>query len=547
VSSSDAPNLVPSIPDSAPFSPAQRAWLNGFLAGLISVSKSPASNAPVATPLSVPVEEESFPWHDSALAMDERMKLAEGKPPARQLMAAMAQLDCGSCGYLCQTYAEAIASGADKDLTKCSPGGKDTAKKLKELVATITIGATTNGTPSANSPGAPKATSSPVGVATSVATAPAPTTATRDHPATAHLLRNLALNSEGSAKDTRHIEIDLRGTSVTYKAGDALGICPENDPQLVDAILNHLSATGAEDVTAPDGSHTSLRQALRWQRVITSPTESLIELLISTCSNDAESQALQTMLVDEGSHPFSGLHVLDVLQLARSATVSPQQLVDSLGKLAPRLYSISSSPLAHAGQVHLTVGAVRYTNGAGRTCGGVGSTYLADRVRAGEPVRVFVHVSKHFGLPSDPSVPIIMVGPGTGIAPFRAFLHERKAQRAPGKSWLFFGDQKSSHDFLYRSELESMLSEGSLSRLDTAFSRDQADKVYVQDRMRHHAAELWQWLSAGAHFYICGDAKRMARDVETALIDIITQHGNTDAKAYLKQMTSTGRYQKDVY
>ncbi|MFT3787607.1 MAG: sulfite reductase subunit alpha [Tepidisphaeraceae bacterium] len=543
MSTSNPPHVVPTIPvlpESAPFSVTQRAWLNGFLAGLLNTGvASMSTSTTTATPAPTPAED--FPWHDASLSLDERLKLAEGRKPERVLMAVMAQLDCGSCGYVCQSYAEAIASGTDKDLTKCSPGGSATVKKLKELVPLLVNGKTA----SAGSAGACP-TESDVSASTDTQAKPV----TREFPASARLLRNIRLNAPGSAKDVRHVEIDLRGTGVSYKPGDALGIWPENDAALVESILEHLNATGAEDVGALDGTHTSFYDALRRQRVITAPNESLIELLISTATDANESAKLQSMLTDEGGQAFSGLHVLDLLHLAPSSRPTPQQFVDALSRLQPRLYSISSSPVAHEGQVHLTVGAVRYRNGAGRDVNGVASTFLADRVRPGERLRVFVHESKSFGLPADPSKPVIMVGPGTGIAPFRAFLHHRKATSSSGRNWLFFGDQRSSTDHLYRDELESLHQAGTLTRQSLAFSRDQQAKVYVQDRMREHAADLWTWLDDGAHFYVCGDASRMAKDVDAALVEVVrTGSGRSadEARAYVKSMSSEGRYQRDVY
>jgi sulfite reductase (NADPH) flavoprotein alpha-component len=242
--------------------------------------------------------------------------------------------------------------------------------------------------------------------------------------------------------------------------------------------------------------------------------------------------------------------VLDLLRQYPSASrIAPDDFVSALSPLAPRLYSISSSLLAHPQQVHLTVGAVRYTNDGGRACKGVASTFLADRVRPGMRLRVFLHPSHKFGL-CDASRPIVMVGPGTGVAPFRAFLQERAASKASGKSWLLFGDQRSDQDFLYRDELERYRADGVLARLDTAFSRDQAEKVYVQHRMLEHAAELWKWLEEGAAFYVCGDAQRMASDVDRALRQVIMTGGNMTAAVadrYVSDMVRAGRYQRDVY
>lgn len=532
------------LPESAPFSGAQRAWLNGFIAGILdgnaesNTATASAGSASTASPsatqtVQVAEVEEHFPWHDATLTLDDRMKLAEGASPERQLMAAMAQLDCGSCGYLCKTYAEAIATGADKDLNKCTPGGKATASKLKELIK-LTI----------NASGPVKSVAVPKPAAESAGQH------SRSHPFPAPLICSRRLTSDSSEKDVRHVEIGLKGSGLTYKVGDALGVWPENDLDLVCGILDRLQTTGAEEAKSIDGNPTSLFDALRRERVITQPTEALIELLVDYCTDHQEGKRLQNMLTEQGGEPLEGLHVLDILKLVPSSYPPSRYFVDALGTIQPRLYSISSSPKAHVGQVHLTVGTVRYKNKLGRHVGGVASTYLAERLRPGEKLRVFVHESKHFGLPDDIHAPIIMIGPGTGIAPFRAFLHERRAVGSRGKSWLFFGDQRASSDFLYRDELDDLRRDGYLARMDTAFSRDQAEKVYVQHRMKQRGAELWKWLNEGAHLYVCGDAKRMASDVDKTLQEIVCQEGKLQpdsAKQFVKELSQNGRYQRDVY
>ena len=541
---------VPLLPNSAPFSPDQRAWLNGFFAGIAgSVAAANGHAAAIAAPvngaaaaLPAPVEDEDFPWHDAGLALDERMAMAEGKKPERQLMAAMAQLDCGSCGYLCQTYAEAIATGQDKDLTKCSPGGKETSKKLKDLYVQLNMAA------------GPAASASPTMNGNTV---PSPAThsegagPSRESPWPAPLIASRRLSASDSSKEVRHVEFNLKGSLVNYKVGDALGVWPENCVDDVTAIIERLGATGAEECHTIDGRDTSLFEALRTERVITKPTEALVELLIATAADPAERERLQGWLITDHGEPLSNIDVLDVLMNASSARPKVNDFIGALSKLQPRLYSISSSPNAHPNQVHLTVGAVRWKGRMNeRTLRGVASTYLADRVRPGQRVRVFTHASKHFGLPPAGDTPIIMVGPGTGVAPFRAFLHDRRASGAKGQNWLFFGDQRRSSDFLYRDELEGFEKDRFLTRLDLAFSRDQTDKVYVQHKMQQQSAELWKWLSDGAHFYVCGDAKRMAKDVDDTLRGVAAREGgmsDDDAKAYLSKLSKEGRYQRDVY
>ncbi len=524
---------VPVLPDSAPFTPAQRAWLNGFFAGVFGGGGAASGGAAAETAPTAVEAEDEFPWHDPAMEMGDRLALAEGKPQERKLMAAMAQLDCGACGYVCQTYAEAIANGTEKDMTRCTPGGRDTARMLKQLQA--------------SAPAKPVQVSVPGGKQAAAAVTEPTTGFDRNNPFPATLLHAKPLNGEGSSKDTRLVMIDLKTSGITYKVGDALGVFPENCPSLVQDVLQAMNATGAEDVPGWDGNPISLHDALLREFSITMPSPDLLDLLCRSATDGEEAAALKAMRDDEAG--AGDLHVLDVLQKFPSARPVPGDLVATLSPLSPRLYSISSSLRAHPKQVHLTVGTVRYEHATGRVCKGVASTYLAERLRPGQKVRVFVHTSHKFGLPA-PEKPVIMVGPGTGIAPFRAFLQERAVTKSPGKNWLFFGDQKRDTDFLFREELEQYQSNGVLTRLDTAFSREQGAKVYVQNRMLENGAEMWRWLEDGACFYICGDAKRMASDVDKALRQIITEHGKlaaADADKYVADMVRAGRYQRDVY
>jgi sulfite reductase (NADPH) flavoprotein alpha-component len=531
--------MIPVLPESAPFTAAQRAWLNGYFAGLLSRGASTPVAMTEATSAASPIapEDDAMPWHDPALPMEERLQLAEGKPIARRLMAAMAQLDCGACGYECQTYAEAIAGGEEKELTRCAPGGRETAKKLKELMATVPIDQVTVR-------GAPPA-------ATRIATTtPTATTHDRRRPFAARLLRNHRLNAPGSAKDTRLIVFDLHGSGLSYKAGDALGVIPENCPDTVGWLLEALDASGAESVALPDGSTTTLHEAMMRHFTITQPSGTLLKLLADVATNADEAAALKTMCDGDGPGVPEGHEILDLLKQFPSARPSVETFVAALKPMRPRLYSISSSPKTFPDEVHLTCAAVRYLNPLGRQCKGVASTYLADRLRAGQKAKVFVHASHGFAPPADGNTPMIMVGPGTGIAPFRAFLQERVATGAAGRDWLFFGDQRRDCDFLYRDELEKWLVDGVLTRLDTAFSRDQDEKVYVQHRMLERAREIWSWLEEGAHFYVCGDAKRMARDVDAALKQIVAEQGGMSADAaasYVSDLAKAKRYARDVY
>lgn len=378
----------------------------------------------------------------------------------------------------------------------------------------------------------------------------------KDHPFPARISENRLLNKSGSAKETRHFVVDLTGSGLHYKSGDSLGVFPSNRPSEVAEILERLGASGDEPVS-PAGlrlpAPISLREALTHRLALAKPTRRMIEVLAEKATDADQKSRLGGLLAPESKDLLASFlehrEFVDLLAEFPGARLTPRELVDHLRKLMPRLYSIASSPRVYPSEVHLTVAVVRYeTNHRDRV--GVCSSFLADRVRVGEtPVPVFVSHS-HFGPPEDGSRDCIMVGPGTGIAPFRAFLQERVASGAKGRNWLFFGDQKRGTDFLYEEEWNTYLAQGQLTRLDTAFSRDQLLKIYVQDRMREHARDLWTWIEAGAYFYVCGDAKRMAKDVDTALHDIIGAEGRMSAEQaieYVKAMKKEKRYQRDVY
>jgi sulfite reductase (NADPH) flavoprotein alpha-component len=372
----------------------------------------------------------------------------------------------------------------------------------------------------------------------------------RTNPFPARLLAARRLNLEGSDKDTRHYEICLKGSGLTYEAGDALGLIPTNSPALVSEMLSALGFDGEEEVTGADGKKKPIRMALLSDYQIRAPHK---EFLAAISERDAADTFLRDLLNPgvrtELDLYLHGREIIDFLLESPKLGFQPEEFVKLLRKLQPRLYSIASSLKAHPEQVHLTVDTLRY-EAHGRQRHGVSSTFLADRVTESTPLPVFIQTAKHFRPPEKRDAPMIMVGPGTGIAPFRAFLQERRAIGATGKNWLFFGAQRSATDFFYREELEAMQASGTLTRLDTAFSRDQADKVYVQHRMVEHAAELWRYLDEGAHFYVCGDAKRMAKDVDDALHEVIRQAGGRsedDAKEYVAGMKKAKRYQRDVY
>jgi sulfite reductase (NADPH) flavoprotein alpha-component len=378
----------------------------------------------------------------------------------------------------------------------------------------------------------------------------------KDLPFLAQLTENRLLNKPGSSKETRHFVVNIAGANMPYKAGDSLGIFGRNHPAEVAEIIRRLGATGDELVSPamlklPEP--ITLREALESRLALAKPTRKAVELFAARATQADEKARLTGLLAPEGKDILEAFlyerEFVDLLAEFPSAKFTPQEFVDQLRKLMPRLYSIASSGRVYPTDVHLTVAIVRYkTNGRQR--GGVCSTFLADRVQVGTtPVPVFISHS-HFGPPEDGARDCIMIGPGTGIAPFRAFVQDRVATGATGRNWIFYGDQKRGTDFVYEEEWRDYLAKGQLTRIDTAFSRDQLLKVYVQDRMREAGAELWAWLQGGAYFYVCGDAKRMAKDVDVALHDIIASHGGMTAEQaaeYVKQMKKDKRYQKDVY
>lgn len=371
----------------------------------------------------------------------------------------------------------------------------------------------------------------------------------KKNPFPAEVISNILLNGHGSAKETIHVELGLEGSGLTYEAGDALAVIPVNAPDVVADILSITGLDGGFKVTPKGREETSLIEALTHSLDITA----LSRAVAKKWAELAKSEELNTLLDDEHKDDFKnyvlGRQVVDILREYPSRDIAPQMFVNCLRKLPPRLYSIASSSKAHEGEVHLTVAAVRYhTYNKHRK--GVASTYLADFAHMGEKVFVYVHKNKNFRLPEDPKVPIIMVGSGTGIAPFRAFVEERSETENAGESWLFFGDQKYSYDFLYQLEWQDHLKEGALTRLDLAFSRDQPEKIYVQDRITEKGEEVFSWLERGANFYVCGDANRMANDVHEALVSLVEEHGKksrAEAEAYVDAMKKEKRYQRDVY
>jgi sulfite reductase (NADPH) flavoprotein alpha-component len=535
-----APPIPSLVPETAPFSPEQRAWLNGFFAGLVSLdgagvtALSPEQSAALMPGAAKnefgDSDDGEAPWHDQTLALPERMTMAEGRPLRRRMMAAMAQQDCGQCGYNCEDYSNNIVTKKEERLNLCVPGGKETARMLKSLYEEV------GKTP------APAATAKAVAIAPTAM--PAASIPTRDNPATGTFLSRTRLNKQGSAKETWHVELDLAGSGLSYTVGDSFGLFATNDPGLVEAVIKALGAPA----DFPIGGRT-LREVLT-DGVSLSPAPDMLFQLFSYLTGGARRQKAKALAA--GEDPDGDAATLDVLAAIEKfpgVRPDPEAFIEALDPLQPRLYSISSSPKTNPGRVALTVDAVRYDIARRRRLG-VASTFLAERVKVGSALKVYVQPAHAFGLPADPQTPIIMVGPGTGVAPFRAFLHERMATKAKGRNWLFFGHQRSACDFFYEDEFAGMKAKGVLTRLSLAWSRDGAEKFYVQDRMREVGRDLWSWLTDGAHVYVCGDAKRMAKDVELALVDIVAQHGarTTDqAIAFVADLKKLGRYQQDVY
>lgn len=603
-------NPVPCLPENAPFTPEQRAWMNGFLAGLFSNANTngtaqPAlrSEAKAPRPLLIafgsqtgsaqglakrlakeaghrgfaPVVKELNTVAPAELATLARCVVitstwGDGDPPdnaatfwshlGAETAPRLENLAFGVLGLGDRNYADFCGAAKKFDERLAALGAKRLVPRVEcdvdyEATATTwleSLWPALEGTPNAANELASPATivvaektPAPAG---DLSHSPASPIAaySRSNPFSARLKINRRLNRDGSQKDTRHFEITLAGSGLTYEAGDALGVVPTNCPALVEQLLATLGFSGDEVVgeAGPSTVHRQFSETL----IITAPPPALVKEAATRSANAELLALLEPARKSELDQWLFGRDVVDLLKACPGARFAPAEFVALLRKLQPRLYSISSSPKAHPGEVHLTVAAVRY-EAHGRARQGVCSGWLADRVRPDEtPVPVFVQKSHGFRVPADLATPIIMVGPGTGIAPFRAFLEERRATGATGANWLFFGDQQRACDFLYEEELTVWSKDGLLTRLDLAFSRDQAEKIYVQDRMREHAGELWRWLEAGAHFYVCGDAKRMAKDVDAMLHAVIENAGGRtkdQAAEYVAALKAAKRYQRDVY
>jgi sulfite reductase (NADPH) flavoprotein alpha-component len=593
-----APGLVPYLPDNAPFSEEQRAWLNGFLAGVFSVAQAAAAADPLpalkiavlyasqsgtAEGLARKVAKElkakghvaslaSLGGYTPAALAEERYAIfvastyGEGEAPdaaqpfyqklcveqlPRYLDLSYSVLALGDSHYeqfckfgvdldnkLCALGAVRLCDRVNCDVDLDEPFARwrqGLCARLESIVASR---------PSRNTP-----STSLAAVELKPSESHCDPAYTRDNPFLAPLVEKRPLTREVSSKQTMHLAFSIAGSNLKYEAGDACGLVPQNDHRLVGEIIDALNFSPHAPVQLPKSGSATLIDALTNHLQITRLTRRMVEAYatIGNC------QQLFDLLVPEHQGMLDKYTwdrgLIDLIHDYPGVLHNPADLVAMLPKLSPRLYSISSSPLAHGSEIHTTVAVVRYRS-HNRERHGVCSTLLADRTNTGERRPIYIQPNKRFRLPAAPDTPIVMIGPGTGIAPFRAFLHERRALAATGNNWLFFGERSQSSDFLYRDELESMLADGHLTRLDTAFSRDQARKIYVQDRMVAQGAELWNWIDGGASIYVCGDASRMAKDVDAALLRIVEAEGGMNQEAaqeYVHAMKEEHRYHRDVY
>ncbi len=602
---------VPYIPDNAPFTAEQRAWLNGLLAGMFSTSSPAVSD--VAKPshrIAVLYASQSGTAEGLARKLAKELK-AQGHMPAVSTLVGYTPAALAAEEYaliLASTYGDgdapdgvqpfyeqlclehfphfeglsyAVFALGDKHYEHFCKFGCDLDNKLAALGANPLCGRVdcdvevaepfeqwksalfprlneiTAARP-ARAPGTNLDESKPGGgrkaesgstvtanPSDKSSSAPSPS---RENPAFAPIVDKRNLAHSDSSKETIHLAFSIEGTGICYEAGDACGVVPHNDLNLVAEILQSLRFNGNEQVQCGKNGPTTLHDALTHHLQITRLTRKTVSeyaalgkctKLLDLLSPDHRAQ-LDAYVFDRG--------LIDLLIEFPAVVEDPAELVAMLPKLTPRLYSISSSPLAHTGQIHTTVAVVRYSS-HNRERGGVCSTLFADRAAIADRLPIYIQPNKKFRLPQ-PDVPIIMIGPGTGIAPFRGFLHERRAVGAKGRNWLFFGERSAKTDYLYREELEAMRADGHLTRLDTAFSRDQKDKVYVQDRMIEHGSMFWSWLQDGASVYVCGDASRMAKDVHAALHSIVEKKGAMSSQAaeeYIQTMKDEHRYHRDVY
>lgn len=576
---------APYIPDDAPFSGEQKHWLGGFIAGLHSrLATGGGAAAPAGTPVETKPIDILFGTQtgnaeavandaaDHARSKGFTPRVAEMDEISVEQLAAMQNVIIVVSTYgegempdnahqfwealsattapRLETLKYGVLALGDTSYDEFCQAGKLIDTRLEQLGATrlgdrvdcdVDFEDAAEAWVSSTIPDA-----GTVDVAPTTTSTPKPTKSgwSRKKPYAATIIDNRNLSGATSAKEIRHISFDLGQSGLTYEAGDALGVMPVNDPNLVDAWVKRLGASPDTDVNG-----TPISVLLSTGLEIMTPTRDLIRAIEPLAKNDELSHVVSNGDKEALAHYLWGKDALDLLKLNPALVLNPQDVIGWLKPLQHRAYSISSSPKAHHGEVHLTVAAVRwmYEN---RPHGGVCSTFLADHAPNGAVAGIFTSPNKSFRVPEDNTVPMIMVGPGTGIAPFRAFLEERRERGATGDNWLFFGDQHRESDFIYKDEIGRFNSDGLLTRLDLAFSRDQAEKIYVQNRMIENGKDLYAQLEEGGYFYICGDATRMARDVDVALHSIIEAHGAMSPEAaieYVNGLKREKRYVRDVY
>ena len=586
---------IPFIPDNAPFTPEQRAWLNGLLAGLFSNQSMPAVQADSKPSHRIAVLYASQSGTAEGLARKLAKELkAQGHQPAVSTLVGYSPAALAAEKYaliFASTYGDgeapdgvqpffeelclehfpryealsyAVFALGDRHYEHYCRFGRDLDTKLAALGANRLVNRVDCDVdveePMArwkqellsrlleNKPaGKPR----DISVSSSVeADNPTPSAAfTRDNPVFAPLVDRKDLTHGKSTKTVLHLAFSIEGTGIQYEAGDACGVLPQNDTNLVAEILQKLHLNGNEQVLCGKPEPVTLHDGLTHHLQITRLNRKMVTEYAKQGQCTALLALLEPRQQPELDRYLYGRGLIDLLQEYPGVIQSPEDLVNLLPRLSPRLYSISSSPLAHCGEIHTTVAVVRYS-AHNRNRGGVCSTLFADRASIEDRLPLYIQPNKRFRLPGSADAPMIMIGPGTGVAPFRGFLHERRTMGAKGKNWLFFGERSAKTDFLYREELESMLADGHLTRLDTAFSRDQESKVYVQDRMIEQSAQFWSWLQDGASVYVCGDASRMAKDVHAALQTIVEKQGNmtsTAAEEYVQTLKEQHRYHRDVY
>ena len=526
---------------------AERAEARGFRPRVLDMAdvRKPQLKAAERLLMAVSTHGEGEP-PDAAAELHELVQ-SKKAPPLKDTRFAVLGLGDTSYEHFCQTgkdfdaRLEALGGSRAVERVDCDVDYDDDAEAwIERALDALDDGALGDGAAQQSSN---VVAFGPVGASDS-----APAAYTRKNPFHAPLLTNQPLTGRGSDKETRHIELAVEDSGLEWQPGDSLGVLPQNDPREVEDLLATTGRGGSETVTGPRGD-VALADALSHDYEITTLTRPFLQQWAELSGSEELAALLRDDARDALRDWMWGRQIIDVLQSWPVAGLDATTLTGLLRKLPPRLYSIASSHRANPDEIHLTVAAVRY-NSHGRERNGVASTWLADRIGEDGTVPVYIDTNRNFRLPEDGATPIVMIGPGTGVAPFRAFLEERAERGDGGRNWLFFGDRRFRSDFLYQRDWLRWRDEGVLDQISVAFSRDQAEKVYVQDRIREQGADLWRWLDDGAHVYVCGDAEYMAPDVHQALIDVARTHGGMsadDASAWLAQLQKDKRYQRDVY